>query len=421
LRGRALVIGGSVAGLFAAHLLRGAGWDVAVFERSQEDLAGRGAGIGTRADLFAILRRIGITLDPSAGVRVKSRLCLDKSGAVIARHVVPAVNSAWDRIYRPLKDAWPKACYRAGARLERLEQGAGTVTAFFADGNRAGGDLLIGADGAYSTVRQIVLPGVEPRYAGYVAWRGVVEERDLPAATRAEIFEHFTFCLPPGELIIALPMPGRDTETETGSRRFHWVWFRAVDYERGLPLLCTDESGHCHGVTIPPPLIRKEVVAELIAHAREVLAPQLAALVARTPQPILQPIYDLEAPRLVVGRVALVGDAAFLARPHVGTGVTKAARDGEVLADSLAAASDIDAGLQAYDCARRAFGSALVARARALGAYLEPGPRKELPDPATLIAEYGAAGTLAEEVYSPSPARSVGEEIMPRGASRSGA
>jgi 2-polyprenyl-6-methoxyphenol hydroxylase-like FAD-dependent oxidoreductase len=403
-RPRALIIGGSVGGLFAAGLLRGAGWDVAVFERSAEDLAGRGAGIGTREELFAIMRRIGIAPDPSVGVRVKSRLCLDASGAVVHERVVPATNSAWDRIYRPLRDALPAACYRAGMRFERLEPGAGAVTALFAGGARETGDLLIGADGLASTVRAGLMPEVQPLYAGYVAWRGVIEESELPPAIHAQLFEHFTFCLPRGELFLSLPMPGREAETRAGRRRFHWVWFRAADVERDLPLLCTDETGHCHGVAIPPPLIRAAVIAELRAHAAAVLAPQTADIVARTPLPLLQPIYDLASPRIVAGRVALLGDAAFVARPHVGTGVTKAARDAECLTDALAAAPNIEAALAAYDRQRRAFGSALVARARALGRYLEAhaaGRDDDAPQrPEIVLKEYGAAGTLADRVYA---------------------
>ncbi len=370
-----------------------------MFERSLEDLAGRGTGIGTRADLFAIMRRLGIALDPSAGVKVTSRLCLDKSGAVIHERVVPAVNSAWDRIYRPLKDALPDACYRAGARFAGLEQDAAGVTARFADGTRERGDLLIGADGIYSAVRGDILPGCEPHYAGYVAWRGALAESDLPPDIHAQLFDHFTFCLPERELFLALPMPGRDA----GERRFHWVWFRAVDYERELPRLCTDAAGKCHGVTIPPPLIRAEVIAEVRQHARDVLAPQLATLVARTPLPLLQPIYDLAVPSMVKGRVALVGDAAFAARPHAGTGVTKAARDAECLADALAAAPSLADALANYNRERTAFGAALVARARQLGSYLEASATSgaaAAQSPGQVLAEYGAAGTLAEEVYS---------------------
>ena len=395
---RALVIGGSVGGLFAAGLLLKAGWNATVFERSLEDLAGRGAGIGTRPDLFAVMRRIGIAPDPTVGVSVKSRLCLDRNGAIVAERAVPAVNSAWDRVYRPLKDALPAACYRAGMPLVGLEQDGDGVAARFADGSRERGDILIGADGVSSTVRQIVLPALEPSYAGYVAWRGVAEEKDLTPDICAGLLERFTFCLPPEELFLCLPMPGRDA---AGERRFNWVWFRLVDFARELPLLCTDEDGRCHGTSIPPPLLRRAVIEEFRAHAAAVLAPQLARVVAETRQPFLQPIYDLACPRVAFERVALLGDAAFVARPHVGTGVTKAAGDAECLVDALLSAPSIDAALAAYDRARTAVGQALVARSRELGAYLKAGAAA--PDPAAVLREYGAAGSLAEEVFGPTP------------------
>src|SRR5579863_8312739 len=121
---RALIIGGSVGGLFAAHFLRAAGWDVTVFERSSGDLADRGASIGTRDDLFAIMSRLGIPSDPSAGVATHSRICLDRSGTIIHEIARSSISSAWDRIYRPLRDAFPASCYRAGIRLDRVEQNA---------------------------------------------------------------------------------------------------------------------------------------------------------------------------------------------------------------------------------------------------------------------------------------------------------
>ena len=123
--GRALVVGGSVAGLFTAHLLRSQGWRVSVIERAREDLAGRGAGIGTRPELFAVLRRIGIALDESQGVvPVRSRKYIDAGGATSHELALPSINSAWDRIYRPLRDALPAGVLRAGVALERvLENG----------------------------------------------------------------------------------------------------------------------------------------------------------------------------------------------------------------------------------------------------------------------------------------------------------
>ncbi len=93
--------------------------------------------------------------------------------------------------------------------------------------------------------------------------------------------------------------------------------------------MLTDASGRIHPLGIPPPLVRPEVTAALREAARALLAPPLEEVVRLTPQPFLQPIFDVESERMAVGRVAIVGDAAFLARPHVAAGVTKAAEDAD--------------------------------------------------------------------------------------------
>src|SRR5579863_8837682 len=181
-RQRALIVGGSVGGLFAAHLLRARGWDVTVFERSGGALADRGASIGTREELFAIMGGIGIVLDRSAGVAVSSRICLDRAGAILHELPVASVNSAWDRVYRPLRDALPDECYRAATRVESVEQNADGVIAILGDGTRESGALLVAADGIHSTIRGQLMPEVRPSYAGYVAWRGVIEESEMTQA-----------------------------------------------------------------------------------------------------------------------------------------------------------------------------------------------------------------------------------------------
>src|SRR5207244_4254229 len=178
---------------------------------------------------------------------------------------------------------------------------------------------------------------------------------------RAEIFEHYSFCLPEGELFLSYPVPGRNNETQVGRRAYNIVWYRPADLEKTLPNLCTDASGLCHGTSIPPPLIRPDVLAGIKATARALVAPQLAEIFARAKQPFFQPIFDLESPRIVFGRVALLGDAAFVARPHVGAGVTKAALDAASLAEatSLAEAAMADgvaAGLSRYEREEHPFG-----------------------------------------------------------------
>jgi 2-polyprenyl-6-methoxyphenol hydroxylase-like FAD-dependent oxidoreductase len=397
----ALVIGGSLGGLLAANALRAIGWNVTVFERVENDLASRGAGIGTHDELLTVIRKLGLPVDESIGVRVHTRICLDREGRVTHRLELPQFMSAWARIYRLLKDALPSECYRFAATFERLEQDAKGVTAVFAGGARARGDLLVGADGIRSTVRAQLIPEAQPRYAGYVAWRGIVDEWNVPAAILREIFEEYVFCLPEGEMMLAYPVPGRDNDTRPGRRSYNFVWYRPTDFNGRLAELCTDAGGHCHGAAIPPPLIRPEVIRQVKAEARALLAPQIAEIVALSDQPFFQAIFDLESPRIAFGRVALLGDAAFVARPHVGMGVTKAALDAQLLAEAIrSAGGDLDAALARYDRERRYFGTRIVARARRLGAYLEA--QLKPPDQRTGFERRQEPGVVMREIGSTS-------------------
>jgi 2-polyprenyl-6-methoxyphenol hydroxylase-like FAD-dependent oxidoreductase len=367
---RAIVIGGSMSGLLAGLLLRRAGWNVDIYERVESELAGRGAGIVAQPELIETLRRLG--LDPTdLGVEITTRKILDSAGRLTAEVECPQVLTAWERVYRKLRDAFPPAHYHRGRGLMHFEQTSDAVTAHFADGSSMSGELLVGADGLRSTVRQQCLPDLAPLYAGYSAWRALIAESAFPPDIHRELFEYMTFCLPPGEQCLGYPVAGPDNDLRPGHRRYNVVWYRPAAEATKLQWLLTDEHGTTHTISIPPPLIRREAIAEMRADAERLVAPQLSAIVRLMDEPILQPIYDLETPRMAFGRVAIMGDAAFVARPHVAAGVAKAADDAQALAEALSGPDDVAAGLKRFEAKRRPIGRRIIQRARHLGAYLQ--------------------------------------------------
>ncbi len=366
---RALVVGGSMSGLLAALLLARAGWEVDVFERVESELAGRGAGIVAQPDLIATLRRLGI--DPTdLGVAITTRKILDASGRLVGECACPQVLTAWERVYRALRDAFPGGRYHRGRGVRSFEQSERSVVAHLADGGSAEGELLVGADGLRSTIRQQCLPQLLPLYVGYVAWRALIPEAAFAPAIHRELFNYMTFCLPPGEQFLGYPVAGPDNDLHPGHRRYNVVWYRPADETRELQRLLTDESGTTHAISIPPPLITRRAVADMRAAAERLLAPQFRAVVRMIDEPILQPIYDLETPRMAFGRAAIIGDAAFVARPHVAAGVAKAADDAETLSAALEE-SEVEPALRRFEAARLPVGRRIIERARHLGAYLQ--------------------------------------------------
>ncbi|GEC57802.1 2-polyprenyl-6-methoxyphenol hydroxylase-like FAD-dependent oxidoreductase [Bradyrhizobium japonicum] len=373
-RPKALVIGGSMAGLFAALLLRREGWNVDVYERIGSELAGRGAGIVTHHELFEVLGRAGIDTEAAAvGVVVPGRRVLDRSGRIVGELGLRQVLTSWGHLYGLLKAALPAEDYHHGKNLVEVAELGDRVVARFSDGSEVSADLLIGADGIFSCVRAQLAIDVRPAYVGYVAWRGLVNERDLSPRTRAELCDWFAFSLPPGEQMLGYPVAGTKEEMDVGERRFNFVWYRPANADHGLADLLTDIDGIRHELSIPPTKIRSDVIASMRQDAERLLAPQFAEVVRLTPQPFMQAILDLETPRMALGsRTVILGDAAFVARPHVGMGVTKAAADAAALVDALRAhPADLPAALAEFESIRLPFGAAVVRRARHLGAYMQ--------------------------------------------------
>jgi 2-polyprenyl-6-methoxyphenol hydroxylase-like FAD-dependent oxidoreductase len=365
---RALIIGGSLGGLFAGVLLRSIGWTVDIFERSPHDLDSRGGGIVLQPEVIQAFQRAGVRYDASIGVVAKERVYLARDGSVAQRIAMRQILTAWTTLYADLRRHFPAAHYHQGAVLTRFDQAANGVTVHFADGQTARGDLLVGADGGGSVIRRQLLPETEAEYAGYVAWRGLVDEPDLPASAAEMLSERFVFYQFSNSHILEYLVPGEHDAIEPGQRRYNWVWYRNLDEKTELPNALTDRNGRRRTSSMPPGLVAPAVDAELRSAADKFLPPQFRQLVAATKEPFFQTIIDLSVPQMAFGRVALVGDAAFVPRPHTAASTSKAAGNALALIEALVHVDhDVEAALKIWQPQQLEIGNYLRQHGKALG------------------------------------------------------
>jgi 2-polyprenyl-6-methoxyphenol hydroxylase-like FAD-dependent oxidoreductase len=347
---RAIVIGGSLSGLFAGILLRSIGWEVNIYERSPHTLDSRGGGVVLQPEVVEAFQRAGVAYEDPLGVVAQERYYLKRDGSIAQRMPMRQTLTSWNLLYSNMRRHFPTKHYHQGKNLTEIQQTGERVTAIFADGTQDTGDLSIGADGANSTVRRSILPSYEPRYAGYVAYRGLVDETQLDPETAALMTERFVFYQFPNSHILQYVIPGEDESLVPGNRRFNWVWYVNHDEERELPRILTDRNGKRRDYSIPPGTIAPEVEQEMRSYADRVLAPPFQRLVAATKEPFVQAILDLGVPQMAFGRIALVGDAAFIPRPHTAASVSKGAANAIALADALVARDrDVPKALNAWE------------------------------------------------------------------------
>lgn len=367
---RILIVGGSLGGLFAATMLHRAGHEVRVLEKVKGSMSGRGAGIVSHDALVRALGRTGLEVADSLGVAVQERVLLAPDGQPIQRLHMPQVLTSWSRLYELLRQVFPASAYLQGVTVTQVSEheGAVQVLAQGPSGDlRLQGDLLVASDGIRSLVRQQLFPGVSPQYAGYVAWRGVCDEALLSQFTLDTLFDAFGFCVPENEQIIGYPVAGADRHTTRGHRAYNFVWYRPAEDDPALRTLMTDADGIHHPQGIAPNKTSWREIARMREDARRLLAPQFAEIIEKCAQPFLQPIFDVACPGMCQGRLALMGDAAFVARPHIGMGVAKAAMDALALCDAIEALGPGPEALRRYERARLRAGWEAVERARWLG------------------------------------------------------
>jgi len=364
---RVLIAGGSIGGLTAAVLLRDLGCEVDVYERSGAALEDRGAGIV----VLPVTERYFTERVGDEG-RVSLELTywtyVDRDGNVLSADPDHFRFSGWATIYRALLDVFGPERYHLGHEMVGFDNDADGVVARFANGVSAKGDLLVCADGLQSTARSILLPGVEPGYAGYVAWRGTTPEADLSEKARADLADSMIYqVLDPGHILV-YAIPDHQGRTSPPHRVINWVWYRNYPHGGSFEDLMLDRDGAQRAGTMPPGMMRDDHLAKLRATAGRVLAPTLREVVLGCERPMIQAVFDLESPQMAFDRVCLIGDAAFGLRPHVAAGQAKACADAWALRDTLkCCAGDIDQALPRWEQTQLALGRHALERTRQMG------------------------------------------------------
>jgi 2,6-dihydroxypyridine 3-monooxygenase len=369
---RVVVVGGSLGGLHAALWLRDAGCAVEVFERSPVLLQDRGSGIVLNPATVRYF--VGHGLHPAAlSATANWFRYMSPDGSVAHQERSQYRFAAYSTLYAQLLDAFGQGHYHLAEECTGFDQDPTGVTARFASGRDERGNMLVFADGINSVGRRMLLPDVAPRYAGYVAWRGTVDETALSRKTFDALHAAITYVVLPDSHALSYPIPALGGAHEPGRRLINWLWYRNVDPGPQLDDFLTGRGGVYFGTSVPPGLVEERHVTRLREDAAA-LAPPFAEMIARTTGPFVQVVFDLEVPRMAFGRTCLIGDAAFTARPHAAAGTAKVAEDAWTLGRAVAACRrDIIAALGRWEAGQLALGRQVVARSREAGERLQHG------------------------------------------------
>jgi 2-polyprenyl-6-methoxyphenol hydroxylase-like FAD-dependent oxidoreductase len=343
---RIIIIGGSIGGLSAGLTLACKNFDVEIFEKSSGEMKSRGAGLVIQPDMMQYLMEHNISPKEVFGVPAIERQYLNDKGRVVMKHANDTSFTSWDYIYRQLKDAFPTEKYHFGHRAIEVERNEQRVKVRFENGTTKECDLLVGADGYDSLVRQTCLPEHNPLYAGYIAYRGLIDEVELDAEFINFYDGKFTLYQGADTHILSYLVPGANGELERGKRRLNWVWY-VNKTEAELQEILRDKDGKQRRWAVPLGFLSDKNVASLGEWAVAELPEVSAQMVLKTHTPFVQVIVDLTVPKMVFGRACIIGDAAFVVRPHTASGTSKAYNDAISLATSLSYHTDtIEAALE---------------------------------------------------------------------------
>ena len=366
---RAAVIGGSIGGLTAGLLLRDLGFEVDGYERTPGELEGRGGGIVVQPEAIRWFKERSERRPDEISTNSKNFRVIGLDNTVEFEEPVEWRFTSWGTFYRALLADFGREHYHLGHFLVGFDQDDDKVSLRFTNGATSEVDLVVFSDGITSVGRERLLPGKDIEYVGYIGWRGTVPETELSDETRELLADSLSYTFGDQTHICMYPIPGVNDAVEPGERLINYVWYRNLPDVTDLNEIMTNKAGIRTGVSVHPGAVQDRFIDDMKAAAARELSPAAAELVQKTEQPYIQPIKDFRPEHLAFGRIALIGDGAFVARPHAAAGTAKAANEAWALADALEnqADGDIVAALKAWEPEQLRVGNALVDRIEYMG------------------------------------------------------
>jgi salicylate hydroxylase len=323
------IIGAGSSGLYLAILLAQQGYQVDLFEKSAYPRID-GCGILLVSQGLGTLRQGNSQLCQKiidSGVKVRNFEFRNLKGKLVnsespqySDNQLPGMLIHRKAILETFLEFLPPKCLHLNAQFQEIGQTEEQVTVNFSDGTQWQGDLLVGADGLLSQVRELVVPGVKPFYLGDLVWRGVVADD--------------TFCTD-GNFIVYVRGRGIYANFfDLGHGLTHWGFF--VEQER-------DAQERSPNIPIPP-----QELAKLPSEPRTVIES------TRPEQIVTRYSYDIDPlPKLYQGRILLIGDAAHAKSPTRARGMTSGLEDGLALWRFLASSSDVPEALALFEAERK--------------------------------------------------------------------
>ena len=366
---RIALVGAAIAGAAAAIFLsRMKNLEITVFEqREKGKVDSRGAGIALPKPLVKTFIKEGVFDPDFSCINVNDRNFIyydtqTHEEKLLGVKPFYAYAVHWANLFTNLMKRIPPNIMRNGMKVVGCERKPGKVALSFENGVSEEFDFVIFADGYNSLGRRTLFPDNKPKYTNYIAWRGTLERVD--AQTNQYLLDKVPFYLYERGHYLIYSIPLLNTKKPEEEYFVNWLIYEFMDQDH--PMVKDNRLED----NIPPNAMKPEYIQYLHRLADKYFSPFGREIIKQTQKPFTQAIRDASVPSYFKDNIALMGDAAVLARPHVGAGSTKALEDAYALYQCLKNDSNILHAFQTWSQERQAICANLGTLSRDLGDLL---------------------------------------------------